>query len=266
MRKTPLLAVVVALAITGTTRAATISITTADGLGADTHVRNDVTSPANNAFNYGSATSMLLGSNAGNTPSSLLNLLLRFDLSALQTAAAGSAITVNSITLSLTTAATAGGASGGLPFTVGLHDYGFSFVEGSANGTAQAGSSTYLNPAGDGSDTTAGGTAGNSLQTLSITSVGINTVWTFSSSAAFIADIQNAYAPAGTSVLNYLLKETDTGGDWATDQTFVRINSGEATPAELRPTLTIDYSVVPEPTTALLGLSGILAMVFWRRR
>jgi hypothetical protein len=241
--------------------AASISITTADGTGADTHIRSDVggASP-NNAFNYGAATAMLLGSNAGNSPTGALNLLMRFDLAALQAATGGSAITVNSVTLSFVTTS-AGGSSGGLPFTVGLFDYGFAFVEGTASGTAQAGSSTYNNPAGGGADTTAGGTAGTSLQSISVTTVAGATTWTFSTSSAFVSDLQGAYTGSGASTVNYLLKET---GGLATDQNFIRVNSGEASTG-LKPTLTIDYTVVPEPSAALLGGLGLLALLRRRR-
>lgn len=250
----------IAIGLVSHASAATISITTADGLGADTHLRSDVA--ANLGFNYGSATSMLLGSNAGNSPNGLINLLLRFDLAGLQTAAGGQSVTINSVTLTLTTA-TAGGSGGGLPFTVGIHDYAGNFVEGTANGTAQSGSSTWNDPMGNGSDTTLGGTAGTQLQTLSITSVAASTTWVFSSSSGLVSDLQGAYTTSGASVVNYLLTETNTGGDWNTDQTFIRVLSGEN--ASSRPTLTIDYTVVPEPTTALLGSLSLLGMLRRRR-
>lgn len=245
-------------------QAATVSITTADGSGADTHVRNDVAGNANANLNYGSAISMLVGSNAGNSPNGLINLFLRFDLAGLQAASGGQPVTINSVTLSITTTGSAGGASGGLPFTVGVHDYAGNFVEGTANGATQSGSSTWNNPFGDSSDTTPGGTTGTQLQSLSIGNVGINTTWTFSTSTGFVSDVQGAYSPSGASVVNYLLKEIDTGTDWATDQSFLRIVSGEASTG-VKPTLTIDYTVIPEPTAALLGGLGLLAMLRRRR-
>ena len=58
-----------------------------------------------------------------------------------------------------------------------------------------------------------------------------------------------------------LLKET---GGLATGQNFIRANSGEAATG-LRPMLTMDHTVVPEPTAALLGGLGLLSLLRRRR-
>ena len=260
MKKKYLLPFTFAAMASAVSHAATVSITTADGLGADTHIRNDIAAGPTN--NYGAATAMLLGSNGG-SPGQTINALMRFDLSALQSAAGGSAIVVNSVTLSFVTT-TAGGSTGGLPFSIGLFDYGFSFVEGTQNGAGQTGASTYGDPAGGGADATAGGTKGTQLQTLSLTTIAGATTWTLATSSAFVADVQGAYAGTGTTTVNYLLSEIDTGTDWASDQTFIRINSGEAT-SGLIPTLTVDYTVLPEPSAVLLGGLGLLGLLRRRR-
>lgn len=243
------------LPLTGQLSAATISISTASGtLGADTYLRSDQPTT-----NFGTANQLIVGSNNlfGNndgtgTDQAPYSGLLRFDLSDLQTAAGGQPVVINSVTLMVHTTTVGSGAGGSVPFDLALFDYAFAFGEATA---------THNNPAGNGSDSTIGGATGTLLTALTITSAAGGQTWTFASSSQFVANLQSAYTTIGNSTVNYILKETtftDNAG-------FIRLDSRDGTPVGgFAPTLTIDYSVVPEPSVALLGGLGLLG--FLRRR
>jgi len=232
--------------------AATIQISTSFGTsGADTYLRSDGGTTATN--NYGGGTQMLVGSNnAGGG----FNALMRFDLAALQTATGGQPIVINSVTLTLHT--TTAGANNGSGMTLALYDYGFNFVEGTANGTTGSGNATWNNPTGVNTDLAAGGTTGTQLKTLTGFSYAANQTLIFTSSAALVSDLQSAYDSSTNP--NYLLKETTT----VTDQTFLRFDTKE-TSGGTAPYLTIDYTVVPEPSAGLLGVLGAFACLRRRR-
>lgn len=243
------------LAAAASSGAATLQISTASGVvGADTYLRSDGGATATN--NYGAGTQMLVGSN--NTGGGF-NALLRFDLAALQTAAGGQPIVINSVSLTLHTSSTSAGANNGSGMTMGLYDYGFAFVEGTGNGTTGSGNATWNNPNGVNTDLTAGGTAGTQLKTLTGFSFGTNQTIVFSSSAAMVSDLQSAYDTSTNP--NYLIKETTS----LTDQTFLRFDTKD-TVGGVTPYLTIDYTVVPEPTAAVLGSFGVLGLLRRRRQ
>lgn len=246
--KISLCSLVFAACTLATSQAATLSIVT----NADASIRNDGGGPANN---FGAATQLVLGSNSGG-----LNLLLNFSLSGLMATTANQPIIIDSVSLNLKTLASqAGGSGGGLPFTVSLNLYGFDFVEGTGNGSAVAGASSWSNPAGNGSDTTPGGTLGLGLQTLDIGSVATNQSLSFATSANFVNALQAAYDNSDSNI-RFILNETTSQGN----QSFVRLDSRE-TSGGTAPTLMINYTVVPEPSAALLGALGLIGVLRRRR-
>ena len=79
------------------------------------------------------------------------------------------------------------------------------------------------------------------------------------SSAAMISDVQNWLNGAAND--GWLLQGNESAG-----QTAKRLEGDNPSYDTAYPTLTVSYSVVPEPSTAALAIAGLLAMVVVRFR
>lgn len=238
--KTPILAAATLVAALSAS-AAEINITSS----ADATIRSD--QPDTNL----GTNAQLIGGSLGNPGS--LNFLMSFDLSSLYSAAGANAITINSVSLQLHTSSAGQNASGALPI-LALNNYGFSFTEGSATWNAPATG-----------DSTAGGTLGTQLQTLATTSSAGGQTLSFGTSTAFVSNLQTIVnSSLGTA--RYLVNETGS----RTDNGFLRFDSKEAVGSvtgAIAPTLIIDYTVVPEPSTyGLLGAAALAGVAMVRRR
>lgn len=127
--------------------------------------------------------------------------------------------------------------------------WGEGSVVGIGQGAAAGAGDATWNSAANGSTswTTAGGDFGSVSATTGFSST--NTTYTFSSTSALIADVQNWLNNPSTN-FGWLIKATDE----------VAVNARELGsregPANQRPSLVINYTVVPEP--ASIGLMGSL--------
>jgi hypothetical protein len=161
-------------------------------------------------------------------------------------------LTINSVTLTLFERRSLASS-----FQIDAYAYGFNFNEGVA---------VWNDADGDGSPTTGdmspGGSFGALLSsgTVSFTTTGAdNDSFTFASSTSF----RNAMLTAaqGDGTLELILDRT--GAATATPG-FLSFSSDEQGGTR-RPMLTFDYTVVPEPASALLGNLGLLALLSRRR-
>ncbi len=207
---------------------------------ADTYLRSEGPGP-NSKSDNDDQDENIVGVNGG--ASSKLNGLFRFDLSPILNLGPAQNIVINSVTLTLTPRADNPGTGTTIDLT--LNNYGFNFVEADA---------TYNDPDGNGfiasGDNTPGGTPGPLLSSL----IGFDPVpnvlapIVFGDTAAFRSAI--AAELAGDATINFLLRGTSS-------ETASFIRYYDDTVAQ-RAFLTIDASVVPEPTSlALLGLGGL---------
>ncbi len=251
MKKTPLLRIAACLlACIPAARAATVLSTNS------VYIRNDTGGGATNQ-NADTDIEEIVGWNAG-TAGMELRGLYQFDVSAIasdvNTLGGGNFanLTINSVTLTLF-------ERRGLTqsFQIDVYSYGFNFNEATA---------TWNNPAGDGSDLTVGGTFGSLLTSGAVAftaTTADNESFTFIDSAAFRNALFNA--AQGDGSLELMLDRT---GSPAAGQTgFLSFSSDEQGGGTglRRPTLSFDYSVVPEPSAALLGGLGLIALLRRRR-
>jgi len=179
--------------------------------------------------------------------------MFEFDLTQIETIAAGNPVTIDSVQLVLTSR----GDSSGTDLDLNLRDYGFAFVESAA---------TWNDPDGDGSsgtgDTTAGGTLGTVLQTLAAlnpSALSNGDTVTFDDSAAFQTAVEDALS-AGDNTLRLLLEPEDTSG------TFIRFYDETVATAGYRPELVVEFTVIPEPSTLALAALGMLGLLACGRR
>lgn len=216
---------------------------------ADTYIRSDLS--GQDSKNDADADNEIIVGRNGNT-SEVLNGLIRFDLSDLLALGPAANLQINSVTLTGTTRT--GHPGQGTDVTLNLYDYGFEFIEADA---------TYNDPDGDGNggtgDITPGGTQGTLLSSLITPTTGngiTGLTIVYTDSTAFRDALSNQLAGDGT--LNLLL--TGTG---ANTQSFLRFDD------EDRPDpffLTVDVTVIPEPSSILLlGLSSLLVLTRRRR-
>lgn len=166
--------------------------------------------------------------------------LFSFDLSAIEAAAAGNPYTIDSIQLVLTSR---GATGSGNSMTINAHQYDYAFSESTA---------TWNSP-GTG-DPTAGGSIGTLLTSAVFQPLVIDTQNVLPDSPAFQASATAALA--GDNVLRLLLKDaTENGVRFfrASDETYL-------TDTSFRPRLDVTYTIVPEPSTFVLGAFGLLAL------
>lgn len=180
-----------------------------------------------------------------------LSDLFSFNLSTLPTGA-----TINSISLTLTTASA--DASTDNNVTLGLYATTKTFVISQATWNLASTGNSWTTPGGDYSSST----LLSSLTTDPTTALA-GTALSFSSSSAFVSTAQAALD--GGTALQFLLTvdpSTLTPGARAIFQLATDNYTGTAT---YLPTLTIDYTAVPEPTS--LTLAGFLFLgIAWRVR
>ena len=178
----------------------------------------------------------------GRVGSSPMRGLFEFDLTEIETLGAS----VAGVQLVMTTR-TGDNGQGPDPLTVDIHQYNYDFVEANA---------TWNNPAGDGSDPTAGGSLGMYLTMASFDPVGQGQVITFDDTPGFRAAVNAALA--GDNVLRLIAKRDAEGGS---GNHFARFWNEQAASLPGRPELvvTLTYPAagdIPEPATlALVGLA-----------
>ncbi len=161
-------------------------------------------------------------------------------------------LTINSVTLTLFERRERLATS----FQIDVYSYGFNFNEATA---------TWNDPDGvAGGDATAGGTFGTLLTsgTVSFGTAGAdNDSFTFADSPDFRTALFSA--AAGDGSLELILDRPGA----TTGSSFLSFSSDEQGGGAglRRPTLTFDYTVVPEPSVALLGGLGLIALLRRRR-
>lgn len=234
----------------------------ASRVSADTYLRNDGTSgPQNGDTDH----EILIGFNANQR----LNSLVRFDVTQIindvNTLGGGNFanLTINSASLQVFERRNNSGPSYSNTLTISVNAYTFNFDPAVA---------AWADPDGNGSnatgDTTAGGTVGANLGSLLLS-------WTNAT-----ADNDSSTVTLDATGLKLLLQTAPTGGTLGNvnfilqgnpgstdDSEFRSIVSDQAptSPTDRRALLTIDYTVVPEPSVALLGGLGLLGLLRRRR-
>jgi hypothetical protein len=182
--------------------------------------------------------------------SALYRGLFEFDLTAIETAAAGNPFTIDSVTLTLVTGATVGiGATAG----------GFSLYTMGANSDFDETTVTWNN-----APSVAGGSfSAPALSTLSFVPATASTTRTFDSTAAFTAAVASALSTDAANTVRFLLKADDETAGY-----LARFNTDENATASNRPALTVNYTItpVPEPSAALLAMAGAGMSLLRRRR
>ena len=110
--------------------------------------------------------------------------------------------------------------------------------------------------------TTPGGSSGTDFASASSASqfVGGNALYTFSS-ASLLSDVQSWYSTPSENFGWMLMSSGES-----VSRTIRRFGSRES--GASAPALTIQYTIVPEPSTGLLllSLSALSGMILWRRR
>ncbi len=183
----------------------------------------------------------------GNTSLIVLRGLFEFDLTAIETAAAGNAFTIDSVSLVLTTSTTSGSGNVAHDFT--LYSLG-------TNSDFDEATVTWNN-----APTVAGGTAGTTLSTASFIPSTASATRTFGSTTAFSTAISSALASDPANTVRFILKANEENGGY-----LVRFNTNENATADLRPTLVVNYTIVPEPSTGLAAAAGLGMLILRRRR
>jgi hypothetical protein len=223
----------------------------------DTWIRSD---PPNTGANNGAVTSAVIGSlvNPGDT-----RYLIEWDLSGILVASGGQPVTIDSANLKLVLSASFP-ANSGDPSLV-LEQYGFDI----------AGVSSWDDPDGDGNaatgDLTDGGTIGTNLvpaATYAFSTTSITPI--FLTSPAFVLALEtaaNAPIPADR-IIRFMLREInpeftirDTRGIFSNEWSGTGTASNPIA-ANGRPILSVEYSIVPEPSAFILGGMALLGCAF----
>ncbi|WP_269526701.1 DNRLRE domain-containing protein [Coraliomargarita parva] len=226
-------------------QAQTLSIT-ASG---DSMIRSDL--PDNN---YGTGTNFngYIGTTNGTSD---LRQVFAFDLSGL--AGLGPDIQIDSVTMTLTQR---GPDAGSTAATVDLSLYALTvgFTEGGVTWNTSEGSTAW----------TGGGALGNELSTpITASTQGVRgTELTFASSSAFISEVSTVVGSGGVLYLDVLANVGDLSERALINTYFREVEvNGEYVEGYL-PTLTIGYSIVPEPSTYALLLGVICLLAVQRKR
>ncbi len=185
--------------------------------------------------------------------------LLAFDV--VDSIPAGATINSAELTLEMTKKQIAAG-----PMLTGLHRLTSDWGEGAsvspagAGTVAAAGDATWLHTFSPGSlwGTAGGDFAAAASATLSVDALGS---YTWGSTAAFVADVQDMLDNPGTDFGWALI------GNEAVPTTARQFGSRENANAAFRPTLLIDYTEMPEPSTLALMLgAGLVGLMSGRNR
>lgn len=179
--------------------------------------------------------------------------LLEFDISAIPVSDL-----IDSASLVLRTESPVGGLGGTI--TIDVYEYDFDMDEAV---------STWNDPDGDGNDatgdTTPGGTLGSLLTSATFNANTQNLDITFIDSAAFRMAVSDALADDG--IIRLMLTRSDDSGSG--QHRFARFDDETVASAGFRPELLISHRsfAIPEPTSAMLAMFGVLGLgVSWRRR
>lgn len=213
-----------------------------------TFIRSD--SPTTNFSTYldASHSQFIVGNTAAGAD---IHALLSFNLSVLPVNAI-----INSATLTLTTAA-ADATSSNTTVQLDLVSLTTAFTASQATWNNSATGSAWTTPGGDYNPII--------LSSISLNPVTVpaNTASTFASSTSFASVLQSAYS--ASSPLELMVKlDNETG---TTRNIFFFDGDGNTPTGTFRPSLTIDYTVVPEPATAaLLGAAFGIGVLVRRRR
>ncbi|WAC19940.1 DNRLRE domain-containing protein [Luteolibacter sp. SL250] len=182
---------------------------------------------------------------AGTTGTIVLHGFFEFDLSAIEAAAAGNPFTIDSVTLSLRTSSAAGSGATALNFQLSLLGNNLDFDESTVNWTNAPGGP--------------GGVAGTLLSSESFVPNAVNQTRTFGSTSAFQSAVADVLANDPDNTIRLFL-QTESGSG------FARFLSDENATESNRPTLTVNYTVVPEPSTGIALAGGLTLLAGLRRR
>jgi hypothetical protein len=221
--------------------------------------------------NYGGDVAVYLGNSVTYSP------LLRFDVSGLSSLTGA---TINSVTLNLTASVTMTSSSTLWIFQVAAANSGW--VEGTGTlgspNTTLGASGTFANISGSaawaaggnwGDDwmatMKAGNVSGSAVYTGALTTT-VNTAKNLVLSNSLISGwlSNGALASAG------IVLDTTTGGNplsgGQAGQFQYGFHSSEASNSTFRPTITVDYTAVPEPTSMALVGAGLASLMVFRLR
>ena len=248
-RKTPAI-IALALCAINTAEAVTVSIP-----GDATYIRSNT---GQTTHNFGGDSGMILGTTQG---SSIYRVLLSFNLGAIPVDA-----TISSVTLSLTGTGT-DATSTNTPYNLNLHQMTSGFSEGSgfrdgAGAGPENGSASweYRGPS-----STPWTSAGGDFNSVVLTSVVKNPTtalpaWNFASTTAFV----NATTGSAGGNLSLLLKLEDSAENLSLRRVYF-LESDDSPTSANRPSLTVTYTTVPEPSVAAIGLLSVSVLSFRRR-
>ncbi len=189
-----------------------------------------------------------IGDHNANNP---MRGLYSFDLSYIETLAAGRPYIINSVQLKLTVAnANTSNYGPNAQFRASLS---LPFDETTA---------TYNNP---GPGHAAGGTVGANLGNLNVTAgmvSTVDTVMTFGSTVPFVNAVSNVLASADSSTINIIVKKTE---ETAKIHGYFRPGANDAANVERRPELLVDITIIPEPATLPLVMIAMSMLLVIRR-
>ncbi len=211
------------------------------GVSDNTTIRLDTT-------NQGSS-ELLFAGDTTSTTNGLMRSVLAFDLSNPVLTGA----TINSATLTFTVRNTDNGENATM--TLNLHELTSSFTNGGATWTSRDGTNDWTTPGGDFNASVLASFTGNP------TTVSPGDEVDFSGSG-----LTTAVEDSIGGTLNLLMKSATENH---TTQNLFRFASTRNTlgnPDYPGPVLTIDYTPIPEPSAALLGGLGLLALLHRRRK
>jgi hypothetical protein len=240
-----------------------LAVGSAGAVTVDLGALKDTTIFQNNPDNSaGGQTQFFSGTNSATSPR---RALIAFDIAG--SIPAGSTITSVDLMLTLSQVAGGGMGGGGGSPTIGLHEIGQNWGEGSVSAgsgqgsPASAGDATW-NSAMHGSVlwAAAGGDfdpSASASQTIVGTTTDVSYIW--ASTVALVADVQG-WLDNPSSNFGWLLRNEDE----TSAQTVRAFYSHEFGNPEFQPKLTVNY--VPEPSAFLLGVFGILLSLTCFRR
>lgn len=190
---------------------------------------------------------LIAGRNGGIT----LRSLFSFDISEILsiTSQPASMIEIDSITLTLRTLSATASGNNTTAFSMNLFALPDTFGQTTV---------TWNN-----APNTAGGTVGNTLASAVGFGTGVapsSTNHTWTGNATFRSFAEDALAGDGN--LNFMLR----GSNEATSEASAFFENDLSATTASRPSLTIEYTVIPEPSTGLMVVFGLIMMVVVRRR